>query len=183
MKKLIGLLVLLSFIGWTGNVGATLIGDTVTIRHDFSDVGSTIGGGPFDVLVQAGLGDLTQPYFPNSNWYSVDVEASSFSVLYGRAPSWSSAIFNGLIISDMDWIGAPGSIVGVNVSTNLAGFDNSRVTFTADSVSINWQSLSFAAGTRWDIDLITTHSVPVPATLILFGLGLAGLGWSNRKKV
>jgi len=35
----------------------------------------------------------------------------------------------------------------------------------------------------YDLDnLVFAESVPAPATLALFGLGLAGLGWSNRMK-
>lgn len=34
----------------------------------------------------------------------------------------------------------------------------------------------------WFDDVTQSASVPAPATLALFGLGLAGLGWSRRKK-
>ena len=181
-RKLIGGLVGLAFFGMTANANATLIGETVTMRHDFPNLGTTISG-PINVLVQAGAGDLAEPYtYLGENWYFVDMEASSFSVVYNRAPNWANAPFNGLIISDMDWVGIPGFITGVDVSTNLAGFNNNRVTFTANSVSINWQGLSFAIGTRWDIGLQTSHKIPEPATLAFFAIGLAGLGFMMRRR-
>lgn len=158
---------------------ATLIGDTVTMHHRFSNI--IIPPGPFNVVVQAGTGDVFQPYNPGLNFYEVDMEANSFSVLYLSATDWAASTFNSLIITDMDWIGGPGILTGVTISTNLAGFDNSRVTFTDDSVSINWQGLSFGPGTRWDIGLITTH-IAEPGTFAILGLGFAGLGLARRRK-
>ena len=165
---------------------ADFIGDTVTMGHYFPVADGTgicppACGGLVDVVVAAGAGDVTQPYLPGDGWYFVDVEASSLSVLYGRSPSWSAADFNGLIVSGLDWIGELRSIVGIDVSTNLPGFDLDRVTFSADSISINWQGLSFDAGTRWDIDIITA-AVPEPGTLALLGIGLLGMGMTRRRK-
>jgi hypothetical protein len=37
-------------------------------------------------------------------------------------------------------------------------------------------------GTRVELDNVSAQSVPAPATLGLFGLALAGLGWTRRKK-
>ena len=162
---------------------ATLIGDTVQMGHYFST--GICCGGITDVVVEAGNGDATEPYFSGSNWYTVDVEASSLSVVYGREPSWAGGgdfAFNGLRVTGLDWVGdASGFISGIVASSSVGGFDLSRFSFTDHSVSINWSGLSFEAGSRFDIELITSHAVPEPSTLILLGVGLLGLGLKRRK--
>ncbi len=85
-------------------------------------------------------------------------------------PTWNPAPFSGLIFDSA----APLDIAGatVNVSTTMAGFDASRVTFNSNQILVNWQGLSYVNGTEVKIDF---SFVPEPGTALLLGLGLAGL--------
>jgi len=56
---------------------------------------------------------------------------------------------------------SPGRIVYVkiNSATNMAGFDNSRVSFTANQIQVDWQQLSFNSSTivKLDVGVADTH--------------------------
>ena len=56
------------------------------------------------------------------------------------------------------------------------------VSFVADSLMGSQITFMHEAGSGIKIRGLTVEVVPVPATLALFGLGLAGLGWRSRRK-
>ncbi|MFT4615044.1 MAG: hypothetical protein ACI9NT_002196, partial [Bacteroidia bacterium] len=69
------------------------------------------------------------------------------------------------------------------------GFDSSQFIgrFTANAVCLESDVTAgtCSAGTEsgsWSSSVIVTGSVPAPATLLMFGAALVGLGWSRRKK-
>lgn len=134
-------------------------------------------------IVGAGVefsGGFSAPFSP---WViSVDVFDTGFSVLVNSATAGPVGCLNfciGVDLSDLDWAGATTGITGVSLVSGNAGAIDS-LTFGVNSTSVRFQGLRTGL---YQFSLTADDAqVPAPATLALFGLGLAGLGWSRRKK-
>jgi len=74
--------------------------------------------------------------------------------------------FNGFVLTDIDGtIGNLDSFV-IESETNLAGFSDSRVTLSANSIAVNFQNLSNRPGMLVVLS-VAGHSVPEPSPLTL----------------
>jgi len=81
--------------------------------------------------------------------------------------------------------GVPGEIVTqATIETVTKSVIFGVVIFGVGVKTPDWriEMFSFYSGPKNTGGTDPTTPVPVPATLALFGLGLAGLGWSRRKK-
>jgi hypothetical protein len=195
MKSWLRLLVLAGLALW-GVIGlrfrlaeATLVGDTVSLAHHCCTLG-TVFHGPFNVEVKAGDSDRTvlSGFLGFAPTYGVNVESSSILVDFVADIGFSPFAFHGLVASSLDWVGMPeGKIVGVTVSTNLGGFDTSRVSFGDHVVRVHWGGLFVPSGTTFNLTLRTTDTViPEPGTLLLLGAGLAGfsaIAWNRHRRM
>jgi hypothetical protein len=69
--------------------------------------------------------------------------------------------------------------VAIDPATTMAGFDNSRFSFTGSQIQIDWQNLQFSPTTIVKLDIQT---VPEPSLLALVGLGAGLLALRKHRK-
>lgn len=163
----------------TANAG--FMGNTIHADHRFPDSGSVFsdfGNAVVDAGVEYGVAG-------SRNNLAFDISDLAIRIFDpdGSSITFAGAAFNGFTFDDVFSSIAP--IVGLTIdaSTTLAGFSASRLSFSAEQLLVNFESLQFTAGQQLVLNVQFGSQVPTPATLALFGLGLAGLGWSRRKKV
>lgn len=162
-------------------VGTLLIGDSVSVDHfcpSAEDASYHLG----TVLVEEGVGDRVSYY----NDYDVNIENASIFVNFNFDGGWTTTLFNGLVVSQIDAV-----LTGVSFDTNVDGWDSSRLTFTAHSVSANWNGLLVSPDSYLTITLRdsgtdardpTTNVADGGMTLAMLGSAMAGLIGLRRKR-
>ena len=138
-------------------------GSTLDFQYYFPTSGSPYSGadnGSFVVGPGVEVTDI-------ASVATLDVSGTNILVDFTLDSSWTSAAFNGWVLSDQTDSLAAILGVTINPATNLGGFSLSNVSWTGDSITVNWQGLTFDANTIVSLDVAFNEDTPVvpePAT-------------------
>ena len=151
---------------------ADFLGDTLNGSYNFPGAG-TVFSNQGNQVVAPTASFTFRTGTPN---VTAIVSAASVLLTFDATGGFTGAAFNGVVLTDL----TRGDITGFTLdsATTLAGFDQSRLSFTANSLSLNLQGL---ANTRSDrvlanVSFAGASAVPEPAAwaLMLVGFGVIG---------
>lgn len=176
MKKLafIALALLPTFAG-----AASLLGTTVDVNYQLGTL-NTLDS----VLVGAGA-ELSCPSAAQLcsaltvPTQSIDIADNSIRYFYvGAGADFVDTPINRFSFQSL--YGSDVAITGVDLATNIAGLDASRLTFTSHGVQVNMRDLSVSSESFFELSL-QTAPVPEPASTALLLGGLALLAARRRR--
>jgi hypothetical protein len=113
---------------------------------------------------------------------TLDISGSNIFVDFTDTSFWGTATFNGWVLSDET--NSLAAILGVSIdpSTNLGGFSLSNISFTDNSIAVNWQGLNFTTATIVSLNVtFGDAAVPEPSTWAMMLLGFGGAGLVLRR--
>ena len=149
---------------------ASLIGDTVHVET----IGFTVSES-VDVVVGAGI----EIEFPFDSFFQGEyLDITGDSIIGNFLDGFSAN--RRIEFSDLDWIPGPGFITGISVSSSWSGFGMGSVSFTADSVTLDFTGTNGAG--MFEVFLQKSSRTPEPVTPALLLLGIAGARLVRRRR-
>ncbi len=171
----------LGFGALMGQSHAGFLGKTIGAETQFPTQG-TVCCGSGNAVVGAGV-EFAAGSFPSYN-PAAYVDVGDARIEYGQTAGtgYQTATFNGFRFFDV--LSTIDAIIGVSIdsATDLAGFDISRVSFDADNVYINMESLSAPGAHRVVLNvLFASNQVPEPDSIALLVLALGLIGFARSR--
>lgn len=164
-------------IGSTG-AQAGLIGDDVNLS--LSSAATPQFDAAFTTTVTADSSDAV--VFSFSPWGNMIADISGT----GLTMTWDFVVTGDpgdiFSITSLDWSNPDGTLVGLDIVTNQWGIPDGQISFTEDSITVDFGGGFASAGAVLQIDFIVENEVPEPGILGLLGLGLFGVGVVKRRK-
>jgi hypothetical protein len=183
-SMLVGISALVLMGSTSANAAVSLVGTDVTLNYLFPSVTQVFGTTVLPITTDPTTLDC--PAFGSgvcsafAESAAITIGADSFTVVENSGSSYTTASFNGVEFSNLDF--GPGEkITGFSLLTNLPGLTPADVSFTSDSIRYDASGLSFQ-NSPYFVTLTVTTAVPELSTYVLMLLGFAGLGFAGYRK-
>ncbi len=154
---------------------STFIGDTFAGSYQFPVEGrTTVNGGLSVVAPSAEFTFLTGRINPTARIF-----ASSILITFAGNGRYVVSDFNGIYLENLSR-----SIIAeltLGPGTTVDGFDQSRISFTENTIGFNFQGLRFRAGDQISANVeFVGSAVPEPSSWMVMILGLGAVGCAMR---
>ena len=165
----------------TAASSAILVGAEVTSEYSYPDLDTAYPEATYDPQTFiVGAGQDATVSLENVTTFNVDFSDTALDLVFDTTlmdPTFTNASFNGLVFtsSNFDLINS----ISIGASTNLAGFDLSRVSIVDDELRLNFAGLTYNTDTVIGLNFTP---VPEPGTWAMMLLGFGAVGFAMRRK-